>query len=154
MCITLLLVAVYHLHSLYCPIRTDLQPVRFNAVLGWFLLLWWSRWCRLNKEIMLVEEIVWPKNVNVLSVYRSQTIQCVDEFVSLWKLIWRYVALRQLLTIDPLQWMGAVRMRTQTADKNITIIHITPVHQLMSCEVKNWGYFNIKLAPSGQNMSP
>ncbi len=25
--------------------------------------------------------------------------------------------------MDPLQWMGAVRMRDQTADKNITIIH-------------------------------
>ncbi len=32
--------------------------------------------------------------------------------------------------------MGAVRMRVQTADKNITIIHTTPVHQLTSCEVK------------------
>ncbi len=31
--------------------------------------------------------------------------------------------LHQLLTVDPLQWMGAVRMRVQTADKNITIIH-------------------------------
>ncbi len=30
--------------------------------------------------------------------------------------------------------MGAVRMRVQTADKNITIIHTTPVHQLMSSE--------------------
>ncbi len=27
--------------------------------------------------------------------------------------------------MDPLQWMGAVRMRVQTADKNITIIHTT-----------------------------
>ncbi len=27
--------------------------------------------------------------------------------------------------VDPLQWMGAVRMRVQTADKNITIIHMT-----------------------------
>ncbi len=27
-----------------------------------------------------------------------------------------------LLTMDPLQWMGAVRMRVQTDDKNITII--------------------------------
>ncbi len=36
-----------------------------------------------------------------------------------------------------LQWMGAVRMRVQTADKNITIIHMTPVHQLTSCEVKS-----------------
>ncbi len=38
--------------------------------------------------------------------------------------------------MDPLQWMGAVRMRVQTADKNIPIIHMTPVHQLKSCEVK------------------
>ncbi len=37
--------------------------------------------------------------------------------------------------MDPLQWMGAVRMKVQTADKNITIIHTTPVHQLMSCKV-------------------
>ncbi len=34
--------------------------------------------------------------------------------------------------MDALQWMGAVRMRVQTAAKNITIIHTTPVHQLMS----------------------
>ncbi len=26
--------------------------------------------------------------------------------------------------MDPLKWMGAVRMRVQTADENITIIHI------------------------------
>ncbi len=26
--------------------------------------------------------------------------------------------------MDPLQWMGAVRMRVQTADKNITIIQV------------------------------
>ncbi len=38
--------------------------------------------------------------------------------------------------MDPLQWMGAVRMRVQTADKNIKIIHTILVHQLMSCEVK------------------
>ncbi len=33
--------------------------------------------------------------------------------------------------------MGAVRMRVQTADKNITIIHSTPVHQLLHCELKS-----------------
>ncbi len=33
--------------------------------------------------------------------------------------------------------MGAVRMRVQTADKNITIIHSTPVHQLTSWEDKS-----------------
>ncbi len=32
--------------------------------------------------------------------------------------------------MDPLQWMGAVRMRVQTVDKNITI------YQLMYCETK------------------
>ncbi len=34
------------------------------------------------------------------------------------------------------KWMGAIRMRVQTADKNITIIHTTPAHQLISCKVK------------------
>ncbi len=28
--------------------------------------------------------------------------------------------------MDPLQWMGAVRMRVQTADKNNPITHTTP----------------------------
>ncbi len=42
-------------------------------------------------------------------------------------------------------WMGAVRMRVQTADNNITIIHNTPVHQLMSWEHKRKKYFNFKL---------
>ncbi len=42
--------------------------------------------------------------------------------------------------MDPLQWMGAVRMRVQTANVNISnsqVIHTIPVHQLMSCEVKS-----------------
>ncbi len=45
--------------------------------------------------------------------------------------------------MDALQWMGAVRMR---ADKNITVIHTTPVHQLMSLEDIN----NIGLTTSNQ----
>ncbi len=40
--------------------------------------------------------------------------------------------------MDPLQWMGAVRMRGQTDDKNITIIHTTPVPHLMPCEAKSF----------------
>ncbi len=48
--------------------------------------------------------------------------------------------------MDPLQWMGAVRMRVQTADKNTTIsnsvIRTTPIHQVTSCEVKKL-FFNI-----------
>ncbi len=39
--------------------------------------------------------------------------------------------------MDALQWMGAVRMRVQTADKNITIIHTTASQQLMTWEVKS-----------------
>ncbi len=38
--------------------------------------------------------------------------------------------------MDPLQWMGAIRMGVQTADKSITIIHTTPVHHLTSWSVK------------------
>ncbi len=40
-------------------------------------------------------------------------------------------------------WMGAVRMRVQTADKNITIIHTTPVHQSMSMTFIFTGESNI-----------
>ncbi len=38
--------------------------------------------------------------------------------------------------MDPPQWMGAVRMRVPHHN-NPKIIHMTPVHQLMSCEVKS-----------------
>ncbi len=46
--------------------------------------------------------------------------------------------------MDPLQWMGAVRMRVQTADKNITIIHTPPDHQWTSWD-KNWNKSSIKM---------
>ncbi len=47
--------------------------------------------------------------------------------------------------------MGAVRMRVQTADKNITIIHTTPGQQLTSCEVKSaLSSENAILSESGQ----
>ncbi len=71
-----------------------------------------------------------------------QAIQDVNEFVSSLEQIWRNLALHHLLT-NRLQWMGAVRMRVQTTDENITIIHnLTPVHQLMSCEVKSYMFKN------------
>ncbi len=41
-----------------------------------------------------------------------------------------------------LQWMGAVRIRFQTADKNITIL-MTPAHQLTSCEVKSFLFIRV-----------
>ncbi len=48
--------------------------------------------------------------------------------------------------MDPLQWMGAVRMRVQTADNNITSNphHSSPVHQLTSCEVKSYVFVRNK----------
>ncbi len=39
--------------------------------------------------------------------------------------IWGNLALQHFLTVDRLQWMGAVRIRIKTADKNITIIQNT-----------------------------
>ncbi len=52
--------------------------------------------------------------------------------------IYRWVCLfiKTCSPMDPLLWMGAVRIRVQTADKHITIIHTTPVHQLTSCKWK------------------
>ncbi len=50
----------------------------------------------------------------------------------------RTFKLKLLPVCYALQWMGAVKMRGQTANKNITIIHTTPVHQLMFCEVKSY----------------
>ncbi len=47
--------------------------------------------------------------------------------------------------MDPLQWMGAVRMR---ADKNITKIHTTLVHQLTSCEAKSLPLRRFNFKPS------
>ncbi len=63
---------------------------------------------------------------------QPQAIQNVDEFISSSEQIW--------ITCPPmdqinLQRMGAVRMRVQTGDKNITIRE-TPVHQLIPCEAK------------------
>ncbi len=53
----------------------------------------------------------------------SQAIQDVDEFVSSLDQIQRNVVLHHLSPVDALEWMGAVRLRVQTADKNTTIIH-------------------------------
>ncbi len=44
-------------------------------------------------------------------------------FVSWSEQIWIKFSLHHLLTMDLLQWMGAVRMRVQTAYKNKTIIN-------------------------------
>ncbi len=61
--------------------------------------------------------------------------------------------------MDPLQWMGAVRMRVQAADQNIPVIHTIPVHQLMSYDVKSSIFVRNKyiikaFKPSVQNTRP
>ncbi len=64
-------------------------------------------------------------------------MQDVDEDVSSSDL--EKFRVRELDPMDPLQWMGAIRIRVQTADKNnnAQVIYTTPVHQLTSCEVKS-----------------
>ncbi len=50
----------------------------------------------------------------------TQAIWDVDEFVR--SLEMKYLE-KHCSRMDPLQWMGAVRMRVKTADNNITITH-------------------------------
>ncbi len=85
-------------------------------------------------RVIALKGIVQPK-MKVCWMCSPQPIQDVDELIFL-NQIWR-----NLLAVDALQWMGAVRLRVQTADKNITIIHTTPVHPLTSGEDKSWNKY-------------
>ncbi len=62
--------------------------------------------------------VVHPKKKEIADCTQLQAIQDVDEFVSSSEHIRRNVALQYFTCspMDPLQWMGAVRMRVQTAD--------------------------------------
>ncbi len=75
-----------------------------------------------------------------------QAIQDVDVFFLLH--LNRFGEIKHYITcspMDPLQWMGAVRMRVQTAEKNNPqVIHMTSVHQLTPCEVKSWMFLRNK----------
>ncbi len=57
----------------------------------------------------------------------SQAIQNVDDFI-------HYIICS---VMDPLQWMGAVRMRADKKNNNNPQV-ITLVHQFMYCEVKSY----------------
>ncbi len=58
-----------------------------------------------------------PKMFNWLKIYLNLMLGlCIHQ--NRCEKIQRCVSL-----MNPLQWMGAVRMTVQTADKNITIIH-------------------------------
>ncbi len=71
-----------------------------------------------------------------LTFTHIQAIWDIDEFVVHWNKFGEIYDYITWSLMDPLQWMGTVRIRVQTADENITIIHTTPVHQLTSCEAK------------------
>ncbi len=58
-----------------------------------------------------------PKSAHLLF---PQAIQYVDEFISSSEQIWKNDI--TCSPMDPQQWMGAVRMRVQIADKNLTIL--------------------------------
>ncbi len=49
-----------------------------------------------------------------------QAIQDVDEFLYTQNRFWEMYYYITCSPMDSLQWMGAIRMRVQTADKNIT----------------------------------
>ncbi len=54
--------------------------------------------------------------------------------------IWIAYTIKHFITcskMDPLQWMGAIRMGVQTADKNITSNPHHSSHQLRFCEEKS-----------------
>ncbi len=75
----------------------------------------------------MLKGIIHPK-LNLLKCAHPQAIQDEDEFVSSSDL-----EKCSCSSMDALQWMGAVRMRV---DKNITIIHTSPVHRLTSEKIK------------------
>ncbi len=89
---------------------------------------------------VLFKRIVHPK-VNICSIPTHS--QATSRFLHLNRLVEMYYYISS--SPDPLQWMGAVKMRVQTADKTITIIHMSPVHQLMSCDVESCMFVKKKL---------
>ncbi len=75
--------------------------------------------------------IVQPK-INIFWTFnRLQGVQDVDGFVASSEQIWRNLAFRKWILCSewvPSEWV-------QTGDKNITIIHESPVRQLTSTEI-------------------
>ncbi len=93
----------------------DCLPVHCSAWLIVSSRLAWSLWWTSDTLVLLWAACMW-----VCFFMRFGEIQ-------------HYITCSAM---DALQWMGAVRMRVQTADKNITVIHTTPVHRSMHCKPK------------------
>ncbi len=85
-------------------------------------------------------------NSEIKEIVNPQVIQDINEFISSLEQIWENlleIALHHLLT----NGSSAVNGWIQTFDQNVTVIHMTPVHQLTSCETKLHLYikaFNFK----------
>ncbi len=78
-------------------------------------------------KMAFLKEIAHPKKIKERKrkITHLQAIQDVDERNRFGE-IQHWIQIQHCVTcsaMDPLQWMGAARMRVQTADKNITIIH-------------------------------
>ncbi len=64
-----------------------------------------------------VFEYILESNLFIMCVMKCWKKRIVHINLKIWK---HYITCSP---VDALQWMGAVRMRVQTADKNLTIIH-------------------------------
>ncbi len=78
----------------------------------------------------------------------SQAIQDVDEFLSSSEQIWRNLALHHLLTNGSSAVNGCRQNESPNSwlkhHNNSQVIHTTPVHQLISCEVKRCAFVKNK----------
>ncbi len=85
-------------------------------------VIWWTRDdLKVGHSPQGDHKKTWLLWVIFKGIVHPQAIQDVDEFVNQN----RFGEIQHYITcspVDPLQWMGAVRMRVQAADRNITII--------------------------------
>ncbi len=73
-----------------------------------------------------IKRIVHPKNKHLLTIlFTLKQYRIYMSLSLLWSRIYLYITCSSM---DPLQWMGAIRIRGRTADENVTIIYTTTVH--------------------------
>ncbi len=97
----------------YLCLQSKYDEVTSISYYIWRLLVWLNRIITIAFKIF--KGIVHSKMKICWKFTLPQAIQ--DVFVSSLEQTLRNVILYHLLINDPLQWMGAVRMRVQTADK-------------------------------------
>ncbi len=108
------------------------------------------RWQSSSSSVLAAATVTMETSISTIRLqlhHCLSEISCNGECDDLF-LYYCFLEMQHCITVsamDALQWMGAVRMRVQTSDKNITIIHTTPVHQLTSGEDKSWNKSSIKM---------